>query len=515
MIHKHPFLRISIAFVVGLLIGYVYPNGYTAAILVFIGLILNILQIKQAYRFHNHLSGMGLFFMLVAMGILTWITYPNPYSRHLPEAGLYRATLLEAPKEKPKTFQCIARLTSTDSIAYKMLLYIQKDSLSATLNEGDCMDLRLTRVQEQTFAYYNKQSIYSSAYIPKTHWHGVSKAQQTPLKRYANQTKKYLLNTLKAHTDSTGYALTSAITLGQKSHLSGATKQYFSTSGASHILAVSGLHVGIIFMAISLLLRPLTPIRWTLKIQQLLVITLLWGYAFLCGLPPSIVRAVTMFSIGALGVIAHQQSQSLNNVCFTAFAMLLYNPNYLFDMGFQLSFSAVIGILLYMEGKRFKVEGQKSELLHRLLTWVKEMCGVSIAAQLATLPLILYYFGSFPTYFLITNLTVVPLGTLLVYSCLILFAASPFAFARWMDYPIDFLGTSMQGITQAISHFPLSKISGISIGVVEVFLLYAVLVGFYYFYLQPSGRRLNILLGLVVVYLAFGLAALIKLASLG
>jgi hypothetical protein len=84
-----------------------------------------------------------------------------------------------------------------------------------------------------------------------------------------------------------------------------------------------------------------------------------------------------------------------------------------------------------------------------------------------------------------------------------------------MDYPIDFLGTSMQGITQAISHMPLSKISDISIGVVEVFLLYAVLLGLYYFYLQPSGRRLNILLGLVVVYLAFGLAALIKLASLG
>jgi competence protein ComEC len=329
--------------------------------------------------------------------------------------------------------------------------------------------------------------------------------------------------------------------LGQKSHLSGATKQYFSTSGASHILAVSGLHVGIIFMAISLLLRPLTPIRWTLKIQQLLVITLLWGYAFLCGLPPSIVRAVTMFSVGALGVIVHQQSQSLNNVCFTAFAMLLYNPNYLFDMGFQLSFSAVIGILLYVNSQKSnfaskreqrqvyltmpsgskimseanKVEGQKSELLHRLFTSVKEMCGVSIAAQLATLPLILYYFGSFPTYFLITNLTVVPLGTLLVYSCLILFMASPFAFARWMDYPIDFLGTSMQGITQAISHFPQSKISGISIEIPQVFLLYAVLFGLYYFYLQPSGRRLNILLGLVVVYLAFGLAALIKLASIG
>lgn len=482
--------------------------------------MLLAVQKIPAYRFHNHISSIGLLMMLIGMGILTWITYPNPYQTSLPAKGYYRAILLQDPIEKPKTYQCIAHVIGTDTAQYKMLLYIHKDSTSATLTESDQLNIYLTRAQEQTFSYYTKQSIFSSAYIPQTHWNIAARAQPSTIKYYASQTKNYLLNTLKLHTDSANYALTSAITLGQKAKLSGTTKQYFSISGASHILAVSGLHVGIIFAAISLLLKPLTSIRWTKKLQQLLVIALLWIYAFLCGLPPSIVRAVSMFSVGALGVLTLQKSQSLNNVCFTAFVMLLYNPNYLFDMGFQLSFSAVIGILLYVnsQGKESaetklldsaeancgfmsKVNKLKSLRLHRFLTWVKEMCGVSIAAQLATLPLILYYFGSFPTYFLLTNLTVVPLGTLLIYCCLALFIISPFTDVQWLDYPIDFLGTAMQYITQAISHLPLSKISNLSIELPQVLMLYAVLLGLFYFYKQPSGRRLNILLLLVAGYL--------------
>ncbi|MBR2618442.1 MAG: ComEC/Rec2 family competence protein, partial [Paludibacteraceae bacterium] len=254
-------------------------------------------------------------------------------------------------------------------------------------------------------------------------------------------TQQYLLNTLQQHTDSTGYALAAAMTLGQKAHLTGTTKQYFSASGTSHLLAVSGLHVGILFMAISFLFAPLGNNHHFKVFQQLLIIVLLWLYAFLCGLPPSIVRAVTMFSVGALGIISQQKSQGLNNLFFTAFVMLLYNPNYLFDMGFQLSFSAVIGILLYVESRRSKVASQckvsaeasplgyaepkpdfmskanngqcrvsaASKKTNRLLIWIKDMCGASIAAQMGTFPLILYYFGTFPTYFLLSNLLLIPL----------------------------------------------------------------------------------------------------------
>ncbi len=521
MIHQHPFIRITASYVLGLLVGYVYPHGWTVVLCICISLILSALHHTQRYRYHEWLSGLALYIALCGLGIFAWITYPNPYSQELPKAGYYNAVLLQDAVEKPKTYQCIAQVTDTAGTPYKMILYVQKDSLSASLIEGSEMELFLTKAQAQTFSYYNKQSIYSSAYVARKQWKLLAQPPNNTLNSYARNTKQYLLGTLKQHTDSTGYALTSAITIGHKASLKGSTKQYFSASGASHLLAVSGLHVGIIYAAISLLLTPLRRFKKGQHIDQLLVVLLLWGYAFLCGLPPSIVRAVTMFSVGALGVITKQKSQSINNVCFTAFIMLLYNPHYLFDMGFQLSFSAVIGILLYglkVEDKRWQVNAGhfdklsdridkrlkvESRRLPRLLTWVKDMCGISLVAQLATLPLILYYFGTFPTYFLLTNLAIIPLGTLLVYACVVLFVVSPLGIGSWLETPIAWLANGMHFITQFISQLPGAQISNLHIGLFQAACLYALLFCLYRFYLHPMPKTLyhvlwSIIAGLVI-----------------
>ena len=498
MIHQHPFIRITASFALGIALGYYYPNGWIVVLLVVIAFSISILQKFERYHYNDHLCGLALCIACVAMGILTWITYPNPYSQELPKAGYYNAILLQDAVEKPKTFQCIAHLTDTAGTQYKTVLYIQKDSLASTLIEGSQIDVYLNRAQAQTFAYYNKKNIYSSAYVPTQRWHLTSQPDSTTFRAYAKRTKHHLLGVLQQHTDSSGYALTAAITLGQKSSLKGTTKQHFAASGASHLLAVSGLHVGIIFMAISLLFRPFKRYKNVQKWGQIIVILLLWMYAFLCGLPPSIIRAVTMFSIGALGIITGQQNYGINNVCFTAFIMLLYNPNYLLDMGFQLSFSAVIGILLYVESRR-----AASKTTNRLLTWVKEMCGISLVAQLATLPLILYYFGTFPTYFLLTNLVMIPLGTLLVYACLLLFILSPTPLASWLEWPITFLTSSMQTVTQFISTMPGAQLTNLHIGLFQAACLYALLFCLYRFYRDPMPKTLypvlwSIIAGLVI-----------------
>ena len=501
MIHQHPFIRITASFALGIALGYYYPNGWIVALLMVIAFSISLLQKFDRYHYNDHLCGLALCIACVAMGILTWITYPNPYSQELPKAGYYNAILLQDAVEKPKTFQCIAHLTDTAGTQYKTVLYIQKDSLASTLIEGSQIDVYLNRAQAQTFAYYNKKNIYSSAYVPTQRWHLTSQPDSTTFSAYAKRTKHHLLGVLQQHTDSSGYALTAAITLGQKSSLRGTTKQHFAASGASHLLAVSGLHVGIIFMAISLLFRPFKRYKNVQKWGQIIVILLLWMYAFLCGLPPSIIRAVTMFSIGALGIITGQQNYGINNVCFTAFIMLLYNPNYLLDMGFQLSFSAVIGILIYVESRRSNFNASRK--LHRLITWVKDMCGISLVAQLATLPLILYYFGTFPTYFLLTNLVMIPLGTLLVYACLLLFILSPTPLASWLEWPITFLTSSMQTVTQFISTMPGAQLTNLHIGLFQAACLYALLLCLYRFYKHPMPQTLypvlwSIIAGLVI-----------------
>ena len=463
MIHQHPFIRITASFALGITLGYYYPNGWIVALLMVIAFSISLLQKFDRYHYNDHLCGLALCIACVAMGILTWITYPNPYSQELPKAGYYNAILLQDAVEKPKTFQCIAHLTDTAGTQYK--------------------------------------NIYSSAYVPTKHWNLTSQPDSTTFSAYAKRTKHHLLGVLQQHTDSSGYALTAAITLGQKSSLKGTTKQHFAASGASHLLAVSGLHVGIIFMAISLLFRPFKRYKNVQKWGQIIVILLLWMYAFLCGLPPSIIRAVTMFSIGALGIITGQQNYGINNVCFTAFIMLLYNPNHLLDMGFQLSFSAVIGLLIYVESRRSNFNASRK--LHRLITWVKDMCGISLVAQLATLPLILYYFGTFPTYFLLTNLVMIPLGTLLVYACLLLFILSPTPLASWLEWPITFLTSSMQSVTQFISTMPGAQLTNLHIGLFQAACLYALLFCLYRFYLHPMPKTLypvlwSIIAGLVI-----------------
>ena len=506
MIHQHPFIRIAMSYALGLWIGSIYCNGWIAVLLFCIALTIRAIQSLPRQRYNDHLTGLALFIATMAMGIVGWTTYLNPYRQELPPNGCYHAILLEDPKEKAKTQQCIVQLTHPNGNLYKTILYIQKDSLSSLLRADDELYIKLFNCQAHTFSYYNKKHIYSSAYIASSHWQRKNTTRHHPFTSAARATQQYLLNTLQQHTDSTGYALAAAMTLGHKAHLTGTTKQYFSASGTSHLLAVSGLHVGILFMAISFLFAPLGNNHRFKVFQQLLIIVLLWLYAFLCGLPPSIVRAVTMFSVGALGIISQQKSQGLNNLFFTAFVMLLYNPNYLFDMGFQLSFSAVIGILLYVEGRRSKVASQckvsaASKKTNRLLTWIKDMCGVSIAAQLATLPLILYYFGTFPTYFLLTNLLMIPLGTLLVYACLLLFLISPIGIGSWLYYPIKILSDSMQVVTQSICRLPYAQLTDLHIGLFQVACLYALLLGFYRFYQRPTPQRLNAMLVCVVVWL--------------
>lgn len=492
---------------VGLLVGYSYPNACIAAFFICISLIISSLQLFNKYRYAHWLSGFGLCLALCSMGILGWITYPNPYHKTLPAPGTYHGVALQDAVEKPKTYQCITHLTDTAGNQYKSILYIAKDSVSATLQEGTQFYVTLQKVQPQTFAYYNKQYIYSSAYVTRNQWQIIAMPTNGDLKSYAKQTKKHLLDTLQQHTDSSGYALTSAITLGHKASLKGTTKQYFSAAGFSHILAVSGLHVGIIYMVISLLLKPLASAKWAQKVGQVVLILLLWGYAFLCGLPPSIVRAVIMFSVGAVGVIFHQTNQSINTVFFTAFAMLVYNPNYLFDMGFQLSFCAVIGILCYVQHQnKGKSQG------HKVISWIKDMCCISMMAQLSTLPLILYYFGTFPTYFLLTNLLVVPLGTLLVYACLLLFLLSPMDIGHWLDTPIDLLVTLMQRIVQGISQLPFAQIQSVHTTLFQSLCLGVLLILGYAFCLKPQPKRLYPILLTIIVWLLVDIIFFINFA---
>jgi len=228
-------------------------------------------------------------------------------------------------------------------------------------------------------------------------------------------------------------------------------------------LALSGLHLGIIYMLLSFF----TLGRRLRFLTQLLTIVALWAFAFLVGLSPSVVRSATMISVYALLSLSARQRMSVNALCFTAIVMLAFSPFSLFDVGFQMSYLAVFSILLWLP---LLMGVFPAPLLqrHGWLRWVWGVAAVSIAAQLGVAPLIAYYFGRFSTYFLLTNFIVVPAATCILYGMLLVLllpVAAPL---------LAWLVGALNGVLTAMAALPGAAIDGIHLTALQVAMVYVV-----------------------------------------
>lgn len=270
-------------------------------------------------------------------------------------------------------------------------------------------------------------------------------------------------------TEEDEYAVLAAMTLGDKSALTKELRETYSKTGASHILALSGLHLGMIY----LLLFRLTLGRKRFWVSQVIIILCIWAFAFLTGLSTSVVRSATMISIYALFSVGGRQRSPVNILCFTAILMLLVNPDALFDIGFQLSFSAVFAILLlmplfesffpenYFEGRPFQ-------------RYIYNMVGLSVAAQMGVAPLIAYHFGRFSVYFLLTNFIVIPAATVILYGalCVVLIPS----LAPVLSAVVGILNKALGWVSQ----MPCASIDGLHPSVLQICLLYVVFACVYF-----------------------------------
>ncbi len=206
-------------------------------------------------------------------------------------------------------------------------------------------------------------------------------------------------------------ATINALLLGDRQLVSSDMQQYYADAGVIHILSVSGLHVGILFLLLSALFQPLERINKGKIIKTILVVLLLWGFALISGLSPSVVRSVTMFTFVAIGLtLKNQQSPVLYALITSYFILLLIHPLFIFDVGFQLSYSAVLGIVLFQPLLR-QVFTYSSWFLPQKI-W--GLISVSVAATLGTLPLSLFYFHQFPGLFILSNIVIVPFSSLIL-----------------------------------------------------------------------------------------------------
>lgn len=322
----------------------------------------------------------------------------------------------------------------------------------------------------------------------------------------AQNTNTLIAEIFTKHLQSDTSALCKALCIADKSDLTSTVKKDFSRAGASHILAVSGMHVGIIFTAISTLIGLISQSRKFSRIASIVAICFLWFYAFICGLQPSIVRACTMFTIPIIGKLLKRDSSSLNSLLFTAFCMVIYDYTNLFNIGFQLSFLAVAGILLFQE-KIFNI----FQLQNKILIWLWSLTSVSIAAQITTLPLTIYYFHNIPVLSLISNLFVVPLSTLLIYFSggLILFNLTNVS--NIISLILNKLSYYLNLFIEVISCTPFATIENINISIFQVATLYLIILITKYFLDSKKTVCVIWILSLIILFLGYDIIRLLFL----
>lgn len=363
----------------------------------------------------------------------------------------------------------------------KVYAYILRDSLNTLFHPGDTI-IAATRIRKPdsigSFDYRKyllRKGIIGSAYIYRY------EARRT--ESYSPTLQKRLYERLSsAGLEEDELATTGAITLGYKEDLDPAVKHRFQASGAAHVLAVSGLHTGIIYLLVIGLLtlggriKPHYDNRLGRCVLSVIIICVMWCYAWITGLTPSVVRAVVMVTMVETGRMFYRQGISVNSIAAAAFFILLVRPLDLWSVGFQLSFAATFAIVL--------LANQCEKKLHLrarngLLNWLIGTVIVSIAAQLGTLPLTIYYFGYVSTYFLLTNLIVLPIATFLVPAGLISIALGGSAAGIWFSKITHGLAWLMNHSVGWIESLPHSTFAAnASIGMVAIYYVLLLLLCF-------------------------------------
>lgn len=348
--------------------------------------------------------------------------------------------------------------------------------------------------------YYARQGIYTSLAIAEGEALKVGRGTTFFLVRWAKNIQKFTVETFqKSRFERDELGVLVALMIGDKQFLDEDLKTSYTKIGAMHILAVSGMHVALVYGVLMFLLLFIRDRRFYLY-KNLIVLCLLWLYAFVAGFSPSIVRATVMFSFILAGRLMDRDSNTFNMVAASFLTLLLINPLYLYDVGFQLSYAAVASILLFYDRLKHFAPHQ------RILRMCYDLIAVSVAAQILTLPLVVYYFHQFPLVFLLTNIVLIPITTLVIYCALLYLVSSGWSFgAFYMEELLRWLLNTSNSFARNLESLPNAVVSGIYISRWQmVVLMISFLLGYLYL-LHRSAKILLATLSLVLIVLSASL----------
>ena len=432
-----PFVRLVMFYIPGILLGrnisgYQFDTiPFLFFLLIFLLISFGVVKWFISYKY-KWLIGLALYSNVFLLGVFNSYNCCNNGSAIAESASsrVLTAEIVSDPVETNKSVKAVVEaLDESIGKKFKILTYFEKTTQSQNLVYGDRIALETKpekyknagNPSEFDYAFYlANRNIFYTTFVKQQQWNYLGYSPSNKIFAFAKSLRNKLLIKLKSNTyfDNT-YEVSAAILLGYDYLMDEETEQDFVRAGAMHILCVSGLHVGVIFMVFSVLLNFLKVNYAGRMLRMVLLLASVWAYALLTGMSPSVQRAATMLSFFIVGEASGRLRDNYNTLAASAFVMLLFNPALVFSVGFQLSYAAVLGIisvyrpvfnLLYFENVALK--------------YLWSVLAVSIAAQLGTFPIATHYFHYFPTYFWVVNLFVIPFSFLVIVSGFAFFLVS-------------------------------------------------------------------------------------------
>ena len=498
---KAPFIRLLLPLVAGIILQWYIQISVVVIITALISFSISFLLfllLPIALRFKLQvLQGFIIHLLLTSFGLLiTWQKdvrhNDNWYGNHYRDSSYLVVRIDEPLIEKTKSYKADGYVESViqndTSIPCKgkLLLYFSKDSFKNELEYGDriLIHKNLQAIKNsgnpgafnyQRYAAF--QQTFHNVFLKEKDWKEMEgKSENTSiLWQFIFNAREYVLSVLRkrVEADKDELGIAEALLIGYTNDLDKDLVQAYSNTGVVHIIAISGMHLGLIYVLLVWLFARIPLINKSKLLQVILILGCLWLFSLLTGAAASVLRSAVMFTFITLGKSFFKQTSIYNSLAASAFVMLCYNPYFLWDVGFQLSYLAVVGIIAFQK-PIYNCLYIKNKWVNKL--W--QLVAISLAAQLLTFPICIYYFHQFPNLFLITNIIAVPLSGIILYAEIALIALS------WIPFAGVYLGKLVAGLVWLMNKIILwvNELSfavwdKIPATVFSTWLLYAVVIG--------------------------------------
>ena len=530
---KAPVIRLLMPLVAGIIIAWYAQFSLQYILICLVSftvafLLLGFLPSATLFRFRKY-RGIVFHLMIAAFGMLiTWQKdarhHPRWYGHYLTDSSRLLVTINEPLTEKPRSVKAIVEVTSVINGNEKhgstgnLLLYFSKDSIPIDLHYGDVIlvDKKLQPISNSgnpgAFDYKRYaafQLLYQQAFLKKENWVSTNRFSLNYFQYYLFKTRDHVLDVLKKYiSKKNGEAgIAEALLIGYKEDLDKDLVQAYSNTGVVHIIAISGLHLGLIYAVLLWLFNRTPYFKRSRHAKAILLIGFLWIFSLLTGGSASVLRSAVMFTVIITGKYYFKQSSVYNSLATSAFILLCYNPYFLWDVGFQLSYCAVAGIIALQQFifRKWYIKNAAARQL-----W--NMASVTLAAQAGAFPLCILYFHQFPNMFLFTNLITVPLSTLILFGeILLVITASVDILASWLGAALSAAIHFMNNVIIYFDGLPFSVWDQIYADVFTTWFLYGVVVFVMAAWMNQSKRWLQAGLICLLGFLSLHALAFVQL----